>query len=73
MGNDDDNNSNTYGMLVGKSDRNRPLERPRNRWVDIIKLDLGDIGWSVMDWIDLAQDMDQWKAVVNVAMNLRVP
>jgi hypothetical protein len=60
-------------MLVGKSEGKRPLERPKSRWMNIIKLDLEEIGWSVMDWIDLAQDRDQWKTVVNVTMNCRVP
>jgi hypothetical protein len=51
----------------------RPLGRPRRRWVDNIKMDLREIGWIGMDWIDLAQDKDQWRALVNAVMNLRVP
>jgi hypothetical protein len=51
----------------------RPLERPRRRWVNNIKIDLREIGWGGLDWIDLAQDMDQWSALVNTVMNLRVP
>jgi hypothetical protein len=51
----------------------RPLRRPRRRWVDNIKIDLRDIGWNGMDWIDLAQERDQWRALVNTVMNLRVP
>jgi hypothetical protein len=51
----------------------RPLRRPRRRWEDNIKLDLRGIGWDGMDWIDLAQDRDQWRALVNTVMNLRVP
>jgi hypothetical protein len=51
----------------------RPLGRPRRRWVDNIKIDVREIGWDGMDWIDLAQDSDQWRAVVNTVMNLRVP
>jgi hypothetical protein len=51
----------------------RPLGRPRRRWVDSIKMDLGEIGWNGRDWIELAQDRDQWRALVNTAMNLRVP
>jgi hypothetical protein len=47
--------------------------RPRSRWVNNIKMDLRDIGWDGMDWIDLAQDMDQWRALVNAVMYLRVP
>jgi hypothetical protein len=58
---------------VGKSEGKRPLKRPTRRWVDSIKIDLRKIGWGGMDWIDLAQDRDQWRALVNTAMNLRVP
>jgi hypothetical protein len=50
-----------------------PLGRPRRRWVDNIKIDLREVGWDVMDWIDLAQDGDYWRAVVNTVMFLRVP
>jgi hypothetical protein len=60
---------NTYRILVGK----RPLGRPRCRWEDNIRMDLREIGWGGMDWIDLAQDTDQWRAFVNTVMNLRVP
>jgi hypothetical protein len=60
-------------ILVGKPEGKRPLGRPRCRWVDNIKMDLGEIGWDGMDWIKLAQDRDQWRAVVNTVMNLRVP
>jgi hypothetical protein len=58
---------------VGKPEGKRPLGRPRRRWVDNIKMDLREIGWDDMDWIDLAQDRDQWRALVNKVMNLRVP
>jgi hypothetical protein len=58
---------------VGKPEEKRPLGRPRCTWVDNIKMDLREIGWDDMDWIDLTQDRDQWKALVNTAMNLRVP
>jgi hypothetical protein len=51
----------------------RPLGRPRCRWVDNIKMDVGEIGWDGMDWIDLAQNREQWRALVNTVMNLRVP
>jgi hypothetical protein len=51
----------------------RPLGRPRRRWVDNIKMDLRGIGWDGMDWINLAQDRDQWRALVNTVMNLLVP
>jgi hypothetical protein len=53
---------------VGKPEGKRPLGRPRHRWVDNT-----EVGWGDMDWIDLAQDMDQWKALVNMVMNLQVP
>jgi hypothetical protein len=57
---------------VGKPEGRRPLGRPRRRYVDNIKMDLREIGWDGTDWIDLAQDMDQWRALVNTVMNLRV-
>jgi hypothetical protein len=57
---------------MGKPDGKRPLGRPRRRWVDNIKMDLKEIGWDGMDWIDLAQDRNQWRALVNTVMNLRV-
>jgi hypothetical protein len=57
---------------VGKPEGKRPLGRPRRRWVDNIKMDLREIGWNGMDWIDLAQDREQWRALVNMVMNLRV-
>jgi hypothetical protein len=65
--------TNAYRILVGKSEGKRPLGRPRRRWVNNIKMDLREIGWDGMDWIDLAQDTDQWRAVVKTVMNLRVP
>jgi hypothetical protein len=58
---------------VGKPEGKKPLGRPRSRWVDNIKLDLREIGWGGMDWIDVAQDRDQWRAPVNTVMNLQVP
>jgi hypothetical protein len=64
---------NAYRILVGNPEEKRPLGRPRRRWVDNIKLDLREIGWDGMDWIDLAQDRDQWRALVNAVMNFRVP
>jgi hypothetical protein len=63
---------NVYRMLVGKLEGRRPLGRPRRRWEDNLKTDLREIGWGGMDRIDLAQDRDQWMAVVNTVMNLRV-
>jgi hypothetical protein len=58
---------------VGKPEGKRPLGRPRLIWVENIKMDLRDIGWDYVNSIDLAQDRDQWRALVNTAMNLRVP
>jgi hypothetical protein len=63
---------NVYRLLVGKSERKRPLGRPRHRWIDNIKMDLLVIGLSVVDWIGLAQDRYRWRAVVNSVMNFRV-
>jgi transposase len=59
-------------ILVGKPERNRPLGRPICRQEDNIKMHLRDIGWAGMDWIDLTQDRDQWRALVNMLMNLHV-
>jgi hypothetical protein len=58
---------------VGKPKRKRPLGTPRRRWVDNVKVDHREIGWSCKDWIDLAQDRGQWRALVNMVMNLLVP
>jgi hypothetical protein len=66
-------NRNAYRTLVGQPEGERLLGRPRRRWVDNIKIDLSEIGWGGMDWIDLAQGRDQWRALVNTVMNLRVP
>jgi hypothetical protein len=63
---------NAYRM-VGRREGKRPLGRPRRRWVDNIKMDLRDIGWNGIDWIDLTQARDRWRALVNRVMNLRVP
>jgi hypothetical protein len=64
---------NAYRILVEKPEGKRPPGRPRRRWVDNIKIDVGETGWDGMDWIDLAQDRDQWRTFVNTVMNLRVP
>jgi hypothetical protein len=61
---------NACRILVGKSERKRPLERTRRRWVNNIKMDLREIGWNYMDWIDLAQDRDQWRTPVVMVINL---
>jgi hypothetical protein len=62
-----------YRALVGKPEGMRPHGRPRCRWEDNIKMDLREVGWGGMDWINQAQDRDRWRAVVNAVMNLRVP
>jgi hypothetical protein len=59
-------------VLVGKLKGRRPLERPRRRWENGIKMDLRETGWEGVEWIHLAQDRDRWRAVVNAVMNLRV-
>jgi hypothetical protein len=64
---------NAYKLLVGKPEGKGPLGRPRRRWVDNIRMDLGEVGWGDVDWIGLAQDRDKWRALVNPVMNLRVP
>jgi hypothetical protein len=58
---------------VGKPEEKRPLGRPRRRWMDSVKLGLGEIGWDGMDWIGLTRNMDDWTALVNTVMNLLVP
>jgi hypothetical protein len=64
---------NMYRLLVGKPEGKRPLGRPRWRWVDNIRMDLGEVGWGDVDWIGLVQDRDKWRALVNLVMNLRGP
>ena len=62
-----------YRVLVGKPKRKTPLGRPRRRWEDNIKMDLQEIRYGGMDWIELVQDRDRWRRLVNTVMNLRVP
>jgi hypothetical protein len=64
---------NAYRILEGKPEEERPLERPRRRWVDNIKMDLREIGWNGIYWIDLVLYRDQWRALVNTVMNLLLP
>jgi hypothetical protein len=70
----------TYGdkrimcrLLVGNPEEKRPLGKPRFRWVDNIRMDLGEVGWGDVDWIGLAQDRKRWRALVNLVLNLWVP
>jgi hypothetical protein len=63
---------NAYRILVVNPEGKKSLGRPRRRWVGSIKMDLREIGWDGMDWIDLDQDRDQWRALVSAVMNLRV-
>ena len=62
-----------YRVLVGKPEGKRPLERPRRRWVDNIRMDLQEVGCGHVDWIGLGQDRDRWRTFVSAVMNLRVP
>jgi hypothetical protein len=62
-----------YNILVGRPEGRRPLGRPRRRWVDNIKMGLREIWFGDVNWINLAQDRDRWRALVNTVMNLRVP
>jgi hypothetical protein len=64
---------NAYRLLVEKPEGKRPLGRPRRRWVDNIRMDLGEVGWSDVDCFGLAQDRNRWRALVNSVLNLRVP
>jgi hypothetical protein len=64
---------NAYRLLAGKPEGKRPLGRPRRRWVDNIRTDLGEVRWDDVDWIGLAQDRNRCRALVNSVLNLRVP
>jgi hypothetical protein len=68
-----DDKRNAYRIFVGKPEGKRPLGRPKRRWMDNIKMYLRETGWGRMNWIVLAQDRDQWRALMNTVMNLRVP
>jgi len=62
-----------YRVLVGKPERKRPLGRPRRRWEDNIKMDLQAVEYGGVDWIEVAQDRDRWRALVNAVLDLGVP
>jgi hypothetical protein len=64
---------NACRLLVGKPEGKKPLGRPRRRWMDNIRMDLGEVGCGDVDWIGLAQDRKRWRALVNSVLNLRVP
>jgi hypothetical protein len=64
---------NAYRILVKKRERKTSLGRPRRRWVNNIKMYLREIGWDAVDWIDMDQDRDQLRALVNTVLNLRAP
>jgi hypothetical protein len=64
---------NAYRLLVGKSEGKRPLGKPRRRWAENIRMGLGEVGWSDVDWIGLTKDRNRWRALVNSVLNLRVP
>jgi hypothetical protein len=62
-----------YRALVGRPEGKRPLGRPRLRWADNNKMDPKEVGCGGMDWIEMVQDRDRWRALVNAVMNLRIP
>jgi hypothetical protein len=64
---------NAYKILVGNLEGKTPLGRLRHRWKDNIRMDRRETGWDILDWMYMAQDRNQWRAVVNTVMNLRVP
>jgi len=65
--------SGVYRVLVGKPEGKRTLERSRRKWEDNIEIDLQKVGCGGLDWIDLAQDRDGWREIVNAIMNFRIP
>jgi hypothetical protein len=69
----DEEKRNAYRILVGKPEGKRPLGRTKRRWMGNIKMDLREIDWDGMDWIDLAQNREQWRALVNMVIKLGVP
>jgi hypothetical protein len=63
---------NAYRILMGNPEGKRPLGRPRRRWMNNVRMDLGEIGWDDINWVDVAQERDQWRAIVSTVLNLRV-
>jgi hypothetical protein len=61
------------GLMGGKPEGRRPLGRSRHKWDDNIEMDLGEVGWGSVDWVDVAQARDRWRAFAKAVMNLRVP
>jgi hypothetical protein len=64
---------NACKLLVRKPEEKRPLGRPRRRWMDNIRMDLGEVGWDDVDWIGLAQDRNRWRTPMNSVLKIRVP
>jgi hypothetical protein len=64
---------NAYRLMIGKPEGKRPLGRSRRRWMNNIRMDLGEVGWGDVDWIGLAKDRNRWRALANSVLNLRVP
>jgi hypothetical protein len=64
---------NAYRLLVGKPEGKRPLGRPRRRWIDNTRMDLGEVKWDDVVWIGLAQERHSWRALANLILNFRVP
>jgi hypothetical protein len=64
---------NAYRLFARKPEGKMPLGRPRRRWVDNIRMDLGEVGWGDVDWIGLAKDRNRWRVLVSSVLNLRVP
>jgi hypothetical protein len=63
---------NAYKIFIGKPEGKRPRRRPRSRWQNNIRMDLREIGWEGVDWMNLTEDRDQWRTLVNSVMNLKV-
>jgi hypothetical protein len=64
---------NANRLLVGKPEGKRPLGRPRRKWLDNIRMDVGEVEWGVVDWIGMAQNRDRWRGLVNLVLNVSVP